>query len=288
MSKMRVVVLGVAVGAAALAGILAKGFLGQPAETEVVEINKVSTVDVLIAAKDMQMGERMGEGSLTWKPWPKDNIAPTMITKDAKPTAKEDLMRGRARMAIFEGETINVRKVLSPDDPGFMSAILPKGLRAISVKISEASSAGGFILPNDRVDVILTRKLDNPPDANKLVVSETVLTNVRVLAINQIIEKGPKKPVEGEAANADTSDVAVAEGKTATLELDPAQSVIIANTETAGELSLALRSIAENDGKKLEEQRPELAGRFLEQKNNRRANETLFVRYGVEKYTTNR
>jgi pilus assembly protein CpaB len=288
MSKMRVVVLGVAVSAAALAAVLAKGFLGQAPQTEVVEIDKVPKVEVLIAAKDIQMGERMEEGALTWKEWPKESVAPTMITKEAKPTAKEDLMQGRARMAIFEGETINARKVLSPNDPGFMSAILPKGRRAISVKISEASSAGGFILPNDRVDVILTRKLDNPPDPNKLIVSETVLTNVRVLAINQILEKGPKKPAEGEATAASASDVAVAEGKTATLELDPAQSVVIANVETSGELSLALRSIAENDGKKLEEQKPELAGRFLEQKNNRRANETLFVRYGVEKYTTNR
>jgi pilus assembly protein CpaB len=287
MSKMRVVVLGVAVGAAALAAVLAKGFLGQPQTAEVVEA-KVSTVDVLVAARDMQMGERMSDGVLAWKAWPKDNVAPTMITKEAQPTAKEDLLRGRARMAIFEGETINARKVLSPEDPGFMSAILPKGLRAISVKISEASSAGGFILPNDRVDVILTRKLDNPPDPNKLVVSEPVLTNVRVLAINQILEKGPKKSQDGEATPANESDVAVAEGKTATLELDPAQSVLIAQVETAGELSLALRSIAENDGKKLEEQRPELAGRFVEQKNSRRANETLFVRYGVEKYTTNR
>jgi pilus assembly protein CpaB len=288
MSSKRVVVLGVAVGAAVLAAVLAKGFLAKPEAT--VEVVKVEKTEVLVAAKDLQMGERLSDGALAWKEWPKDNVGATMITREAKPTAKEDLLQGRARVALFADETINQRKILAPDDPGFMSAILPKGMRAISVKISSASSAGGFILPNDRVDVILTRKLDNPPEPNKLIVSETVLTNVRVLAINQILEQGPKKPADGEAteSSADSNDVAVQEGKTATLELDSAQSVIVANVESSGELSLALRSIAENDGKKLEEQKPELAGRFLEQKNNRRANETLFVRYGIEKYTSNR
>src|SRR6185503_9045017 len=98
-------------------------------------------------------------------------------------------------------------------------------MRAISVAISEHSAAGGFILPNDRVDVILIRKLDNPQGNEKIVTSETVLSNVRVLAINQTYRQ-----------DKESETVTVAEGKTATLELDPRQSEIIAMIETAGEL----------------------------------------------------
>jgi pilus assembly protein CpaB len=280
MSKMRVVVLGVAVGSAALAFMVFQG-MGKPG-TEVVEINKVKTTDVLVAAKDIQMGERLAEGTLVWKAWPQDNIVPSMITKDLKPSAKEDMFKARARLAIFEGETLNEKKVISPEDPGFMSSILPKGMRALSVAISERSSAGGFILPNDRVDVILTRKLPSEtPGGAVTIQSETVLANVRVLAVNQTFTQ--QKGEEGDK-------VTVTEGKTATLELDPHQSEIIAMVESAGELSLALRSIAENDGKRLEELKPTLEGRFSGDKKSGRGNnnETLFVRYGVEKYTSNR
>ena len=160
-----------------------------------------------------------------------------------------------------------------------MSAILPKGFRAISVGISEHTGAGGFILPNDRVDVILTRKFDNPPATEKLVVSETVLTNVKVLAINQTFRQ---------ESGEDGDKVTVAEGKTATLELDARQTEIISMVESAGEISLALRSIAENDGKKLSEIVPEVASAFNPGGKRRGADETLIVRYGVEKYTSNR
>lgn len=278
MSKMRVVGIGFAVAAAAAAFMISKNFMGKP-DAEVVEINKVPTTEVLVAVKDIQMGEKFGPGTLVWKAWPKDNLAPTMITHDAKPTAKEDFEAARARVAIYEGETLNEKKIIAPDKPGFMSAILPKGFRAISVGISEHTGAGGFILPNDRVDVILTRKFDNPPATEKLVVSETVLTNVKVLAINQTFRQ---------ESGEDGDKVTVAEGKTATLELDARQTEIISMVESAGEISLALRSIAENDGKKLSEIVPEVASAFNPGGKRRGADETLIVRYGVEKYTSNR
>lgn len=278
MSKMRVVGIGFAVAAAAAAFLISKSFIGKP-DAEVVEINKVATTEVLVAAKDVQMGEKFGPGTLVWKAWPKDNLAPTMITQEAKPTAKEDMEQARARVAVYEGETINEKKVIPADKPGFMSAILPKGMRAISVAISEHTGAGGFILPNDRVDVILTRKFDNPPSTEKLVVSETVLTNVRVLAINQTFRQ---------ETGEDGDKVTVAEGKTATLELNARQTEIISMIESAGEISLALRSIAENDGKKVSEILPEVTSSFNAGGKRRGTQETLVVRYGVEKYVSNR
>jgi pilus assembly protein CpaB len=275
MSKMRIIIFGLAFGSAVMAGLLAKGFIGQKPDKEIVEINKVKTVDVLTASKDVQMGERFIDGSMAWKPWPLENVTDAMITHDEKPEALNDYKSARARLAVYEGETILEKKLVLPDQTGFMSAILPKGMRAISVAISEHSSAGGFILPNDRVDIILTRKLDNPQATDKIVKSETVLTNVRVLAINQTF----RQEKEGDS-------VTVAEGKTATLELDPHQSEVIAMIESAGELSLALRSIAENDGKSMEKEGPKLADKYMGKKQG--GGDTLFVRYGVESYTSTR
>ena len=275
MSKMRIVMFGLAFGSAIMAGLLAKGFIGQKPEKEIVEISKVKTVDVLTALKDINMGERFVDGSTSWKPWPVENITDAMITRDEKPDAREAYLSARARITIFEGETILERKLVLPGESGFMSAILPKGMRAISVAVSEHPGAGGFILPNDRVDVILTRKLDNPQGTEKIVNSEVVLSNVRVLAINQTY----RQDKEGE-------QVTVTEGKTATLELDPRQSEIIVMIESAGELSLALRSIAENDGKNMQEVGPKLSDKYSGKKKG--GGDTLFVRYGVETYSTTR
>jgi pilus assembly protein CpaB len=242
MSKMRVVVLCLAAGAAVLAGLMAKGMLGGgKTETEVVEINKVPMTEVLVASKDMAMGEKLIDSTVNWRDWPKGNVTDAMITKDEQPDAREKLQAARARLPIFDGEPILEKKLIMPEQSGFMSAILPKGMRAISVAISERSAAGGFILPNDRVDVILTRKLDEAGTNQKVVKSETVLTNVRVLAINQIYRQ-----------EAGEDKVTVAEGKTATLELSPLQSEVISMVESAGELSLGLRSIAEYGEKGLE------------------------------------
>ena len=275
MSKTRIVILGLAIGSAVLAGLLAKGFIGQKPDKEIAEIRKVKTVDVLTASKDILMGERFVDGSTAWKPWPVENVTDAMITRDEKPDAKEAYLSARARLAVYEGETILEKKLVLPGETGFMSAILPKGMRAISVAISEHSSAGGFILPNDRVDVILTKKVDNPQSSDKIITSETVLSNVRVLAINQTY----RQDKEGDT-------VTVAEGKTATLELDPRQSEIISMIESVGELSLALRSIAENDGKSMEKEGPKLSDKYLGKKQG--GGDTLFVRYGVESYTSTR
>ncbi len=276
MSKMRIVIFGLAFGSAIMAGLLAKGFIGQKPEKEIVEISKVKTVDVLTALKDINMGERFVDGSTAWKPWPVENVTEFMITREEKPDAREAYLSARARLAIFEGETILEKKLVLPGQSGFMSAILPKGMRAISVAVNEHSGAGGFILPNDRVDVILTRKLDNPQGSDRVVNSEIVLSNVRVLAINQTY----RQDKEGE-------QVTVAEGKTATLELDPRQSEIISMIESSGELSLALRSIAENDGKDMEKEGPKLSEKYSGRKK-AGGGETLFVRYGVETYSSTR
>jgi pilus assembly protein CpaB len=276
MSKMRVVVLGLAVVSAVGAGLLANGYIGTRPDAEVVEINKVKTVDVLTASKDIQMGEKLADGSTEWKPWPVANVSDAMITREKNPDAQKKYTAARARLAVYQGETIIDKKVILPDQTGFMSAILPKGMRAISVAISEHSAAGGFILPNDRVDVIMTKKNTVEGLADKFVTSETVLTNVRVLAINQTFKQSTENDI-----------ITVIELKTATLELDPRQSEVISQIETLGELSLALRSIAENDGKSMDQEGPKLAERWRPDKK-QNSKDLQFVRYGAESYSTTR
>jgi pilus assembly protein CpaB len=268
MSKMRVVMLTVALGCAIGAGLLAKGILGKKSEDTVVEVNTTKTVDVLVAAKDVLTGGKFSEGTLVWRAWPKDNVLPSMITKDAKPDALQELLTARARLALYEGETLIDKKILRPGQGGFMGALLPKGMRAISVAISSRSSAGGFILPDDRVDVIVTKKING----SDVVKSETVLSNVRVLAINQIF----RQAAEGDATT-------VEKGETATLELTPQQSEVISMVESSGELRLALRSIAENDGMGLQGDNPALADKY-NKKSNHGSGDTLFVRAGVAAY----
>jgi pilus assembly protein CpaB len=272
---MRIVMFVLAAVSAVAAGLMARGMVGSPAPAgkEVVEINKVKTVDVLVASKDIRTGEKLSEGALVWRAWPQDNVVENMITRDAKPDALEAMMLGRARSNLYNGEIIIDKKVVLPGDKGFLAAILPKGMRAISVAISEHSSAGGFILPNDRVDVILTKKSSG--EGGSLVSSETVMTNVRVLAINQ----NYRQEQEGDT-------IAVPEGKTATIELTARQAEVIAEVESMGELSLALRSIAESDGKNIEDT-PVLAEKYTGL-GKPGGTDTLFVRYGRETYASNR
>ena len=114
-----------------------------------------------------------------------------------------------------------------------MAAILPSGSRAVSTEISAETGAGGFILPNDRVDVLLTRRMKDQtnPAAPEVIQAEILLANIRVLAIDQA-------PKEKEGAN-------TVLGRTVTLELKPEQTEVLAAARQAGTLSLSLRSIAD-------------------------------------------
>ncbi len=275
MSKMRTVALIGAVGCAVVAGLMMRNVLNRKQDVKQEIVNTVQTTDVLIAAKDILMGDKLGEGALIWKPWPKENLLPAMVTRDAKPDALTQMALARARLPFFKDEPIMDKKVVLPGAGGFMSAILPKGMRAISVAISARSSAGGFILPNDRVDVLLTKKHADTATGAAIVHTETVVQNVRVLAINQVY----RQAAEGDP-------VTVEKGETATLELTGPESEVLAMVESSGELALSLRSIAENDGMKIEDNVPTLSDKYT-QKAKRGGNDPLFIRYGIEAYASN-
>src|SRR5258708_11132243 len=141
------------------------------------------------------------------------------------------------------GEQIREQKLVKANGSGFMAAILPSGMRGISTEISPETGAGGFILPNDRVDVLLSRREKNPDTkAPDIVVSEIILTNIRVLAIDQA-------PKEKEGSNSLV-------GTTATLELKPEQAETLGRARQSGTIQLALRSITDVNTVNNEAQEP--------------------------------
>lgn len=234
MKAARLVVLGVAIAAGGLAALLAGGSDEQaPAPAPVAQLD---TVDVLIAQKDIGMGHAVAPDDVKWQMWPTAAAGPNMIRKTDKPNAIEEISGSIARGTFSTGEPIQEAKLIKANGSGYMAAVLPKGMRGISLEISPETGAGGFILPGDRVDVILSR-LDK--EAGRISgfdvpVSETILRNVRVLAIDQTVEeKNGQKVVVG---------------KTATLEMAPRQTEVLALGRQKGTLSLALRSIVDGAG----------------------------------------
>lgn len=235
MKAARLVVLGVAIAAGGLAALLVSGEDEKaPPPAPVVQIE---TVDVLIAQKDIGMGHSIAPGDLKWQMWPTAAAGPTMIRKTDKPNAIDEFSGAIVRGTFQTGEPIQEAKLIKGTGSGYMAAVLPTGMRAISTEITPETAAAGFILPGDHVDVILSR---TDKQATKIAgfdvqVSETILRNVRVLAIDQTVEeKNGQKVVVG---------------KTATLELAPRQTEKLALARQRGSLSLALRSIVDASGK---------------------------------------
>jgi pilus assembly protein CpaB len=226
-------VFAIAIVAAGLAAMLANGFLGGVrTKTRTVE-KEINTVDVLVARKEIGLGERVKAADIGWQPWPQDAVtAKGYISKATQPNAENDYVGAIARTSFLPNEPLNQAKVVKAGDGGVLAAILPAGMRAISTKITEESAVAGFILPADRVDVIVTRKVRGRDGRQEQTVSDTLFRNVRVLAIGQ------------EISTQDGKMVAV--GKTATLELSPAQTETLALAQAMGDVSLTLRSLAEN------------------------------------------
>lgn len=271
MNKARILVLAIALGAGTVAWYLA-GSLGRKEEAKIAAAQpQVNLVKVLVASRDIQPGQSISSGDVAWQEWPQDSANDSFLTERNTPNAREEIAGNIARGAFVSGEPIRRAKIVKAGQGGYLSAVLPSGMRAISTKTSPQTGAGGFILPNDRVDVILTRREREAKDEGgaEVYVSETVLDNVRVLAIDQTVEEK------------DGNKVVV--GSVATLELGSRQAEILALAEQLGEISLALRSIM--DGKNATDgDGPEPGDHLLGGK--RRSGTVTVVKYGVSRQVT--
>ena len=235
MKPARLAVLGVAIAAGLGAMLMMSGGDPPAPPAQIVQAPAMNTVDVLVAAADIPMGQSLKTGDLRWLAWPADSAPNGVIKRSEIPNGLEETTGSIARSSFLGGEPIRREKLIKADGSGFMSAILPSGMRAVAISIDTrgATSAGGFILPNDRVDVLRTYRDDESSRSGGVDVhmSETILSNIRVLAIGQNVqERNGEKVVTGE---------------TATLELTPQQAELITLAQKVGQLSLALRSLAD-------------------------------------------
>eukprot|EP00919_Chromeraceae_sp_WS-2016_P079572 GHVR01188270.1.p1 GENE.GHVR01188270.1~~GHVR01188270.1.p1 ORF type:complete len:289 (-),score=31.01 GHVR01188270.1:9-875(-) len=206
-------------------------------------VKQIEYIEVLMANANIPLGTRLTADHLSWKPWPKESLQPTLITnaETDRPDAIQELQGAIVRSEIFEGEPINEAKLVRAGDSGVMAAMLSPGMRAVTTRISVETAAGGFIQPGDRVDILITEKFNirnnnaSRQSSSAIVrdeinVSNIMFENVQVLAIDQTFATDP----EG---------AAFVIGSTATFELSPSDATLLQEAQSSGEISLALRGL---------------------------------------------
>ncbi|MCW5696043.1 MAG: Flp pilus assembly protein CpaB [Bauldia sp.] len=236
MNVARILVLVIALAAGGAAAYLAMNLINREPETITViaaaePVVPIATEEVLVARESIALGTTLERDHFRWQEWPAETVGRGYITRTDQPDAISEFSSTVARSSFLAGEPITPEK-LARTDGGLLSALLPAGFRAVATSISAETSAGGFILPNDRVDILMTRNLERGT------VTEVILNNVRVLAIDQQI-----RDQDGEQ---------VVVGNTATLELTAQQTEILAVAQRLanrddGRLTLALRSLEDAD-----------------------------------------
>ena len=285
MKPVRIIVLAVAALAAIALALLVRGMLsGKPtreasAAAPIAQPAEKPMARVLVAKRDLKVGDRLAAADLEWQPWPVDAVNAAYVTDGSVPAAAaavpasapgkadakgkgkgkpdgavaqaartvEDLSGGGPKAAFvgavvrepfLAGEPIVDRKLVRAGDSGYMAVVLAPGMRAMSVAVTVETGAGGFILPGDRVDVLVAAQVNSSADADgaprKAFSSSTVLRNIKVLAIDQAAE-----PERG---------ATTAVGATATLEVGPREAEALALAKSLGDLTLTLRSYADVGG----------------------------------------
>ena len=251
-------------------------------ETAVVvqqqEAPKQTGTEILVVKQDIPIGSFLQRQHMEWKPWPKESVSEGHLTKPQH--SIDGLVGAVARRGLTAGEPLHRKRIVRPGDRGFLAAVLRPGHRAMAIRVNATSGISGLIFPGDRIDLILTHRIsaavsgeaefeiDEHGDKVRIKkdeeeeersgnrVSETVLTNVRVLAIDQFINDVNGKPRVG---------------KNATLEITPKQAEMLAVLTELGSLSLALRALAKdeeelerlvNDENPLQEEDPVIGGTY--------------------------
>ncbi|WP_026595375.1 Flp pilus assembly protein CpaB [Methyloferula stellata] len=247
MKVARLAVLGVALVAGLAAAYLASSSKPPEAPAPVPAAPTVATDDVLVAARELTFGSVLTPADMRWQSWPKANVPEGVIRKSSSPDAMNEVNGSVVRSNFSEGEPFRRERLVKGANSNFMAAILTPGMRAVSINIeaSGSNTAGGFILPNDHVDVLHTIHDDATAKAGgDGYVTEPILTNIRVLAIGQTVQE--------------KNNERVVSGTSATLEVTPRQASILILAQRIGQLSLILRSMADSNTNESETtERPE-------------------------------
>ncbi|MEI4233538.1 Flp pilus assembly protein CpaB [Roseovarius sp. D22-M7] len=189
----------------------------------------IEMTSVLVAEMDLARSGEVTAEALRWQDWPVEAVPPSAIERKAQPGGLREATGQYATRPILTGEPIG-QHLLAPTPGSYLAAMLSPGKRAVAIDANTQSTAGGFILPNDRVDVLYTTERGN--DAPELR-SRTILKGVRVLAIDQSTDQTTANTVLG---------------RTATLELTEAQAEVVTAAQSSGTLSLSLRPMVETPG----------------------------------------
>ncbi len=258
MKASRLLVLIIALSSGGLAAWLnlSSGFR-EPSPAIVVQEQEIPSLEILVAAQDLKVGISLAPGDLGWARWPEESVSDGAILRHSSPNADDEFSGQIVKAAMFKGEPIRAERLIDTDK-GFLAAILPKGKRAIAVPVDAVSTAGGFILPGDKVDVLITTRAKKRGEGYN---TETLLENLKVLAIDT-------------TTASENNEKAMSPDQTATLELLPHEAEIIARATQMGTLSLSLRSAADSrDGEK---QPPRVKGGVK------------FVKYGITSQSANK
>ena len=256
MDRTRIIVLAVAAVAAGAVALLARSILGGgTAPTAAAAQPQVVMSDVLVAASDLTPGAQLTPASARWEQWPKSSVDASYITRVTAPDPAKFTQGAVVRTHMVAGEPMTATKIAHADTAGFLASMLTPGMRAVSILVTADTSAGGFVLPNDRVDILCTMPVSGAARFR----TSTILKDVRVLAVDQTY---------------DTKDSKTVVGRTATLELSPDQVEMVEHARASGTLSLALRPLGDKETASTEpKHRPD----------NSAADEVDIFRYGVER-----
>lgn len=227
MKSARIIMIAFALGAGALAYVLAdreQQPVAQQTRTVAPE-----TEDVLVAAADWPVSKQIADGDLVWKPWPSSLVQPSMIRRRSGGDPLAELRGAFVRMPVLAGEPVRRDKLLRPGrSSGYVAATLTPGMRAIAIPVDPQglATAGGFVFPNDRVDILGAAR-----DGAEAQSVRMLLANVRVLAIGSNV--------------AERAGERVLTGATATVEVTPEQAERLLLAQRAESLALSLRAVAD-------------------------------------------
>lgn len=244
MSRNILIILGGGLLIAVLVAVLVNASLSGGKPKQVVK--KEPRVKVVVASKNIRIGQELTEENITWKDWPKGAVYTGMVVKEADHVIPTDAVSGRVKRDIYKDEPVLSSAMVDSDAGNFLAAALTPGKRAIAIRVNAQSMAGGFVTPGDFVDIILTYNYrlfwsgdeDMEQYARNIInsnidtlASETILQNIKVLAVDQTARRKDDK---------------IKVGKTVTIEVDTQQAEMLAVASDMGDLSLSLRGIGDD------------------------------------------
>ena len=239
---LRIVILVVALGTGGIAAWMSSRYIRQQPQVVEIEI-EVPKADILVLNQALPRGSIVAQENLRWQALPVEALPEMAIRRDANPEAAEEVVGRVARADLMKGDALRLASLVE-GGAGLMSLVLRPGMRAVGLRITPDKTAGGFILPDDKVDILHTVVQDVDGDGQATGLSRTILTSVRVLAIGQVSAKSAAKNIDTGNMTGEGSDV-TAFGETATMEVTPEQAEILTAAQSSGSLSLSLRAVSD-------------------------------------------